>query len=487
MRAAAPSEGKVTLEGDPVRAHQTEIGYVPQDEIVHPLLTVYEALSYAARLRLPDDTSDDEVEQAAAGVMDELGLRERANTRIANLSGGQRKRVGVGTELVNQPQLLFLDEATTGLDPILERRMMEMMRGLADRGRTVITVTHATRNLDLCDEVIVMGEGGHLCFKGAPRDAREFFEVRATDEIYAALDRLPVVEWQRRWSHWSSSPGGEEQHAATGTTSAPSAVRRDPVRQTAILSRRYFTIFLRDRRNLLLLVAQVPILAAAIAALYPKTVWGSGSGDDVSGIIFLIVTLAIWLGAIDSSREIIKERTVIEREAAVGVGRLPYLLSKAAVLSGLAVVQTLLLLLVIAVIRPGAPDEAALLGLVLVTTLTAAAMGLLISASVKTENQAVSLIPLALIPQLLFAGQIVPYASMAAPLKAISYVIFARWAFAGAGHSADIASRFPPHQLATTFGHSFFSLPTVVTVCILVLFTALFACRTLARLPRGTH
>jgi hypothetical protein len=156
-------------------------------------------------------------------------------------------------------------------------------------------------------------------------------------------------------------------------------------------------------------------------------------GEHVAGLVFLIVTLAIWIGAIDASREIIREGTVIEREAAVGVGRRAYLLSKLVVLGVLAAAQSVLLLLVIAPVRPGAPNAGELLALVLATTLTAVSMGLLISASVVTENQAVSLIPLALIPQLLFAGQIVPYAPMASVLKAISTTIFARWAFARLG------------------------------------------------------
>jgi hypothetical protein len=157
------------------------------------------------------------------------------------------------------------------------------------------------------------------------------------------------------------------------------------------------------------------------------------------------------------------------------------------VLGGLAVVQSLLLLLVVALIRPGAPDEAALLGIVLATTWTAMAMGLLISAWVKTENQAVSLIPLALIPQLLFAGQIVPYASMASVLKVISYVILARWAFAGAGHAADIPLRLSTHELAATFGDGFFSIGPLSAVGIMALFAGLFTALTLARLPRAAR
>lgn len=484
-----PSEGSVTINGEPTELRQSVIGYVPQDEIVHPLLTVREALTYAARLRLPDDTSTSELESVTNGVMQELELRDRADTRIANLSGGQRKRAGVGTELVNEPKLLFLDEATTGLDPALERRMMEMMRDLACDGRTVITVTHATRNLDLCDAIVVMGKGGRLCFLGAPQDARHFFGVRATDEIYTALENLSPIEWQRRWKQWDSNPdaetGSAEPRRAEARPRRASAQRQRQARQAAVLANRYTKITLRDRRNLILLVGQVPILAAAIGALYPGKLWSTiGQGDNVSALIFLIVTLAIWIGAIDASREIIKERTIVEREAAVGVRRGPYLLSKLGVLGILGTIQTIVLVLVIALMLPGAPDAGGLLLVVLVTTWTAVAMGLLISSFVGTENQAVSFIPLALIPQLLFAGQIVPYATMTSVLKGVSVVIFSRWAFAGVGHLVDLPARLPAHELHASFGTSFFSLPLAGTFAVLVGFALAFLGFTLRQLPR---
>jgi energy-coupling factor transporter ATP-binding protein EcfA2 len=372
---------------------------------------------------------------------------------------------------------------------VLEQRMMELMRTLAKDGRSVITVTHATRNLDLCDAVVVMGEGGRLCFFGPPREAQEFFEVRQPDEIYTALDRLPAVEWQRRWKQWSSSPdASSERDTAERAPPVRTSPRRNPLRQARILSGRYLTITLRDRRNLMLLVGQVPILAAAIAALYPSNLWSSAKGArDVAGLIFLVVTLAIWVGAIDAAREIIKEKTVVDREAAVGVGRLPYLLSKLSVLGSLAAIQALVLVLVIALIRPGAPDQGAILVLVMVTACTAVAMGLVISASVGTENQAVSLIPLALIPQLLFAGQIVPYASMAPILKTLSFAVFARWSFAGAGHAADMPARLLPHNLAASFGGHFFSLPLGGTLAILAVFMFTFVAATLRLLPRAAQ
>ena len=527
----SPTDGNVTINGDPLAVRQSAIGYVPQDEIVHGLLTVREALGYAARLRLPDDTGRREIDEILTTVLEELDLAARADSLIAVLSGGQRKRAGVGTELVSRPHLLFLDEATTGLDPVLERRMMDLMRTLAQHRRTVITVTHATRNLELCDALAVMGAGGRLCFFGSPHDARAFFAVEETDEIYSLVDEDGAGEWQQRFAqrprrdrarpaspparpgdqtNGSTTPGatgaeatgaaspgrrvhldvlsGSSDGAARREQAPPSEAetrRRSATRQTRILTARYARIFLRDRRNLLLLLGQVPVLAAAIAGLYPHNVWSAPrDAKDVSGLVFLMVTLAIWVGAITASREIIKEKVVVEREAAIGVGRVPYLLSKLGVLGLLGTLQAVILVLVVVLIRPGMPHQAQVLLLVLLTVWVSIAMGLLISASVGTENQSVSLIPLALIPQLLFAGQIVPYGSMPSVLKGISTIIFARWAFAGVGRAVDLPGRLPPHALASSYGHEFFAHSVGYYAGILAAFFLAFLAITLVLLRR---
>ncbi len=481
-----PSSGAVTVNGEPISSRLPEIGYVPQDEIVHRDLTVSEALTYAARLRLPQDSQVTEIRSVVDGVTSELGLSEHAETRVASLSGGQRKRAGVGTELVNHPGILYLDEATTGLDPGLETRIMQLMRDLA-KTRAVVTITHATKNLGLCDKIVVMGRGGLLCFYGTPDDALQFFGASDYDGIYLALDRTPAAEWRQRWQtvrEGNGSPGTAEAAAVAQVSTRP-AVDRSMIPQAAILAARYIRLISRDRRNLLILLGQVPILAILIAALFPSHVFRLGapmqSGASVE-LIFLLSVVAIWIGSIDAVREVIKDRPVFTRERAVGVRTSAYLVSKTFVLFALATIQTLLLCaIVLGLRRLDAPLQtyAEVVGLVIVTSWVAVAMGLAVSAFVSTENQAMSLIPLALIPQLLFGGQLRALREMPGVLRGIAAVMFSRWSFAGLGGTLHFYHRFALDHAngqaqALNYGSSFFNLGFGPALGILAGFIAVF-------------
>jgi ABC-type multidrug transport system ATPase subunit/pSer/pThr/pTyr-binding forkhead associated (FHA) protein len=488
---ATPSSGRVTVSGEPVLSRLTDIGYVPQDDIVHSLLTVSEALRYAARLRLPQDTSDQEIESVVARVLDELALTEHADTRIGSLSGGQRKRTSVAAELLSRPSLLFLDEPTTGLDPGLETKMMELLRELASGGRTVVVVTHATKNLRLCDKVAVMGRGGELTFWGAPQGALEFFEATDFDEIYSALEEHPSVEWRRRFRSQvpARMPGEMEE---TRGRDYQRQGGRGVLRQAGVLTERYLRLTLRDHRNLALLVGQAPLLALLNVIVFQSSVFDrpGGSAGDAVQLLFLLVIGMTWLGTIDAAPEIVKERSVFQRESAIGTRLSAYLISKVSVLFALVAVQTLLFTAVVVLLRPlDAPTSAYMevFVLLLLTGFVAVGMGLLISAAVGTQDQAMSFSPLALIPQLLFAGAIVPIARMNEPIQSLSSLMFAQWSFAGVGSSLDMNVRIaqdPQFSRAGRFDDSFFDVAFGTGLLVLLAFLAVFLVATTLVLRR---
>lgn len=498
-----PSSGSILVNGEPVSSRLTDIGYVPQDDIVHPYLTVREALGYAARLRLPEDTSEQEAASAIDWALAELGLEEHAGKMIGSLSGGQRKRTSAASELLSRPSLLFLDEPTSGLDPGLETRMMELLRGLADDSRAVIVVTHATKNLRKCDKVAVMGQGGELAYFGTPQDALEFFGVEDFDGIYTALVTRPASEWRSLYELQRGDIDGDgglpARGPAGGMASGTAPASRSRARrgrrllpQVALLTKRYAKLMGRDRRNLLLLLGQIPILALLDAFLFKSGIFDrpGGSPADAIQLLYLLVIVAIWLGSIDSAREIVKESSVFRRESAIGVRLSAYLASKAIILFALVAVQVIGLVGIVMLLRPlDAPASTYLELLVLLTVVgfIGVAMGLAISAGVNTEDQAMSFNPLALIPQLLLAGAIVPLIQMSAPIELLSRVMFAQWALAASGTSLDMNGRMaedPQHIAAERFGFDFFDVSMLTGTLVLLGFMALFIAIT-ARLLRG--
>jgi ABC transport system ATP-binding/permease protein len=461
----APTEGTITVNGEPLAGRLTDIGYLPQDEIVHGGLTVYEALDYAARLRLPHDTSPEEFAATVDRVVDELELVEHGNTRIDALSGGQRKRVGLAAELLSRPSLLFLDEPTTGLDPGLESRMMGLLRDLADASRAVVVVTHATKSLGKCARILVMGRGGRLCFDGSPDEALTFFDAETYDDIYAQLDRRAPEEWQRKLAQTGSQPVIPEEQRQPADK-APAARQGGRFwRQTSVLTQRYTRLFTRDRRNILILLLQVPLLAIAIVGLFKVEVFraATDAGEAVK-LLFLVVTTVIWFGSIDGAREIIKEKSVFVREHAVGVRTSAYLTSKAVVLFTLAAVQTLLLAAIVFAFQPlHEPRDAyvTILAVLVLTSFVAVAMGLLMSAAVRTQDQATSFIPLVLVPQLFFGGSIVPVATMSAPLAGVSKAVVAQWSYGGLGSAISLNDRIahsPAYAKVSRFGDDYFAI-----------------------------
>jgi ABC transport system ATP-binding/permease protein len=287
-------EGKVYYNGvDYYRnlaAFNTQLGYVPQDDIVHRDLTVERALYYAARLRLPGDFTKEQIQWRIDEVLEDVEMTERRGLLVSKLSGGQRKRVSIALELLANPSVFFLDEPTSGLDPGLDRKMMALLRRLADRGRTVVLVTHATNNINACDYVCFLAQGGRMAFFGPPNEAKAYFEKTDFAEIYSALEptkEQPDIPRQAEeqflasptYQQYIAQPlqEGWAQAATSGSTndSVEAAAKKPEQRvkrgngwsQFILLSTRYMELLKNDRVNLLILLLQAPIIAIMLVLM----------------------------------------------------------------------------------------------------------------------------------------------------------------------------------------------------------------------------
>jgi ABC-type multidrug transport system ATPase subunit len=388
---AAPSSGSVTVDGVPVETGggANHWGFVPQAEIVHAELTVSQALDFAARLRFPRQTPPLELRKLVIQTMVQLGLRERAGTRIADLSGGQRKRVSVAVELLARPSVLFLDEPTSGLDPATEFKLMELLRDLADRGCTVLCTTHVMENVYLMDQITVV-LAGRAIFTGTPQEIRDFFDVRRLATLYDRLEEKPPDEWVRIAAAPPLPPVLPEHPGAAPLQSPPSAIYR-----LAILLRRQWAILCSDWRNPALLAAQ-PLLLAALVG------WVS---DDSSLRLFFAYIAALWFGCSNASQEIVREWPIYRRERIAGVTPVLYVLAKLLFLGVVTAFQSLLFYVTLQSFGGLGGSVAWQVAALLLTACAAVAIGSLISALARNLMQAVLAVPLILIPFILLSGQ----------------------------------------------------------------------------------
>jgi ABC-type multidrug transport system ATPase subunit len=404
----APEGGVVRLDGVEVytsSGHSAVFGFVPQEDIVHPELRVGDALRFAARLRLPADTPDLELQKLVLQTMDQLSLRDHAAKPIARLSGGQRKRVSVGAELLARPAILFLDEPSSGLDPATEFQLMELLRDLADTGCTIVCTTHVMENAYLMDQLVVL-TGGCLAFQGTAQEAREYFGVPKLTALYDRMLERPAREWRDDFA----ARAGESGDTASPVPEKSAAPVRRPF-ALPILLQRQWAILRADWRNFLLLAGQPLVIAALVA-------WTS---DDRSLILFFTYIATLWLGCSNAAQEIVKEIAIYRRERLVGVGPHAYLSSKFLFLTIVTALQGLLVYVAASLFELGLGGAAwwQVLG-VLGTALAAVGLGSAISAWSRSVMQAVMIVPLVLIPQILFSGFTVEVRDMRPSVLAVS-------------------------------------------------------------------
>jgi ABC-type multidrug transport system ATPase subunit/pSer/pThr/pTyr-binding forkhead associated (FHA) protein len=459
------SDGAVLVNGTDLYrrfdAFRTDLGYVPQDDIIHKELTAERALHYVARLRLPADTTAAERREAVAEELETLGLTERKDVRVGSLSGGQRKRVSIGVERLTRPGLFFLDEATSGLDPGTENRLMRLLRQLADEGQTILLVTHATKNVMLCDQVVFLAKGGRLAYFGPPGEALEYFGVTDFDEIYEQLeDERSPEEWAERYRQSSQhreyvvkrlgepygdlpdtrpEPSGAKAGKAarrSGLAATRTKVKRPSAfRQFMVLTARYLDIMRTDRINLLLMLLIAPVLGSMDLIAWPRKVYDPVEGDAsrVMVMLFMAAIIPFLIGALSSVREIVKEKAIYRRERTVNLRIVPYLLSKVAVgtLFALYTAAALLILKLVAVdFSHLGVEELALYYLILVLAVLSGVMwGLLISAIAPREEQAMLLLIVVVVVQMVFSGGILPLDQLGTAGEAIGYPTSSKWAF----------------------------------------------------------
>lgn len=413
-----PTSGHVYISGLELNANydylKTQIGYVPQDDIVHRELTVEQSLYFAAKLRLEHSDSTF-IQQKIEQVLKDLNIEHIRKNLVGKISGGQRKRVSIAVEILTDPLILFLDEPTSPLDPQTIEEFLEILRNLSNKGTTVIMVTHKPEDLNYMDTVIFMAEGGHKVYQGDTSNYLSHFNVDDTIKVYAQLAMPQAAKWIN--NH-------KQNHPALGTMSAPKEKQNSRhanfFYQLWWLTIRYFNIKLNDRVNTVVMIGQAPIIAGLICLIFPSI---------SLPVPFLLAISAVWFGTNNAAREIVSEAPIYKRERMFNQGILAYMLSKITVLGTFAAIQSLLFTLIISInfsnSDPSWEAPAQTFLWMLLVSLAASMMGLLLSAVVSTTEKVMTLVPIALIPQIMLAGVV---AKISSPVvEVLSYLTLSRW------------------------------------------------------------
>ncbi len=417
-----PTSGKVLYNGvdlyQNLDAMKSTIGYVPQEDIMHRQLSVRHCLYYAAKLRLSDDISDDEINRRVEEMLETLKLDpQRWDNPVATLSGGQRKRVSLGIELLPKPGVLFLDEPTAGLDPRTETLMMMLFRQLANQGSTIVITTHLLGSFGVLDKVVVMVQG-RLAYYGPGTKFLEYFKAETPPDVYDDLtdnNTIPyALELKKRFQASQLYQGlvvepqrnipAEQLTASGAPTEAPSQEKRFSLRQFTTLLQRTWELKFSDKAQTALLFGQAPLVALLVALM--------ASGPNQVQTIFMAMFSSLWFGCSNAVREIVDEQTIYRRERQTGLKIPSYVLSKLAVLAFVALVQCFSVVIICLVINHALqlslPEAGAAILIMFLVAVNGSLIGLLISSLVATPEKALTLFPLILIPELLLCGLFLP-------------------------------------------------------------------------------
>ncbi len=507
-----PTAGQVRINGEDLYAIydalRGSIGYVPQDDIVHPELTVWEAVRYSAKFRLPPDFSEDEIARRVDTTLAQLGLENVAHLQIGKperkiLSGGQRKRVNIAMELVTDPVIMFLDEPTSGLAADDTAALVSLLHDLAKQtGKTIITTIHqpAKDEFEKFNLALVLGTGGVTMFFGAPHDGYRFFgsllerqgkpnNVDNPRDMFDMLNQRerplyeamraqnPTIGRQaarqqaaREWSAEFFSPQNPifqkmytgKRAVGAGTTQQGVPGRASASGQFGLLFSRYFKVKARDVSGTAIMLLQAPIIGVLLAGVFGGQkdaipYWclgamqelaqksgnvGNGATDilksmavtpDNAASMFFLVVSAVWFGTSNAAREIVSEVAVYKRERMVNLRLFNYVFSKFLLLSLFCVVQcTMLLAIVFFALGYNGGMQAFGIELLtmICTAMNSVAIGLLLSTVVSSSEAAMALTPIALIPQVVLGGLMVPMTTN--PMLRIPMLLMpARWGFQG--------------------------------------------------------
>lgn len=475
-----PSSGRVLINGIDIHQNPEKvegiIGFIPQDDLLMEDLTVFENLFYAARLCFGKDSVEQTTERVEKLLLS-LGLAETRNLKVGSpldktISGGQRKRLNIGLELLREPTILFVDEPTSGLSSRDSENIMDLLKELTLRGKMIFVVIHQPSSdiFKMFDTLIILDVGGFQIYYGNPIESVNYFQdiINAAmktpgacpecgninpEQVFNIVETRVVNEYGRFTHTRKVSPGQWYQYFKQRIKIPKTEEMKDPLpvtqkipnwfKQLGVFIVRDVLSKLANKQYLIVNLSLSPVLALFMGYFVKyydvigveNPVYTFYNNFNIPVYFFMSVVVALFVGLIVSAEEIFRDRKILKREKFLHLSHSSYLLSKVIILFGISAVQTLSFILVGNYILEIPFTEMRYWWIIFSCSCFANMLGLNISAAFDSAVTIYILIPVLVIPQLLMSGVVIsfdkfnPKVGKPNGIPVLGEMMASRWAF----------------------------------------------------------
>jgi len=475
-----PSEGQVLINGiniyEEPKKIEGVIGFVPQDDLLIEDLTVYQNLYFAAKLCF-SHLNEKEIDELVIRTLSDLGLTETKNLTVGSplrktISGGQRKRLNIGLELLREPAVLFVDEPTSGLSSRDSENIIDLLKELSLKGKLVFAVIHQPSSdiFKMFDKLVILDTGGYQIYYGNPVDAITYFKQNINlvnseegecvtcgnvnpEQIFNIIETKVINEFgnftdERKFSpeQWNQQYKNKIKVTPVVTSNeVPHSTLRIPtwLRQIKLFGLRDLLAKLSNTQYLYINLLEAPLLAFILAFIVryynsddPYAIGYVFSKNlNMPAYLFMSVIVALFMGLTVSAEEIIRDRKILKREKFLHLNHSSYILSKIGILFMISAIQTALFVLVGNAMLEIKGMFFIYWAILFTTSCFANLLGLNISSAFNSAVTIYILIPILLIPQLILSGVVVkfdklnPVIGNTATVPFVGDIMASRWAF----------------------------------------------------------
>ena len=492
-----PSEGQVLINGIDIHKSPEKvegvIGFVPQDDLLIEDLTVYQNLYYAAKLCFTN-LSESEIDNLVLKVLEDLGLTETKDLKVGSplqktISGGQRKRLNIGLELLREPAVLFCDEPTSGLSSRDSENIIDLLKELSLKGKLVFAVIHQPSSdiFKMFDKLLILDTGGYQIYYGNPVDSIVYFKKSINlinsdegechdcgnvnpEQIFNIIETKVINEYghftnERKISpdQWNAIYKQKYRPFSVETSKeVPHSTLNIPTRlkQAQLFSMRDVQAKIHNRQYMIINLLEAPVLAfilAFIVRYYNENdkllgEYVFSKNLNLPAYLFMSIIVALFMGLTVSAEEIIRDRKILKRETFLHLSRSSYIVSKISILFLLSAIQTFTFVLVGNLILKIEGMFLQHWFILFSTACFANLLGLNISSAFNSAVTIYILIPLLLIPQLILSGVVVKFDKLnprignSATVPFVGDLMASRWAF-----EAAMVSQFKDNDFERQF------------------------------------